>query len=165
MDFIFDVDHTNKYIEYYTIDKNTITKKRDNQEIIMLYASNFIPPTDRYSIKIRINQITDGFIWVGLITEPKKSEQYIGDEQGIIQFSLEGNQVLINGKSFPLTFQEFKNGNVLGMEVEISTRKIRFYRNGRTTAMLKLTLPESMASTKLFPYIQMVSNGDSVTFL
>lgn len=81
----------------------------------MLYASNPIPPTDRYSIKIRVNQITDGFIWIGLISEAKKSEQYIGEEQGIVQFSLEGNQVLINGKSFPLTFQEFKNGNVLGM--------------------------------------------------
>lgn len=31
--------------------------------------------------------------------------------------------------------------------------------------MLKLTLPESMAAAKLFPYIQMVNNGDSVTFL
>lgn len=54
----------------------------------MLYASDPIPPTDRHSIKVRLNQITDGFIWIGLITEAKKAEKYIGEEAGIVQFSL-----------------------------------------------------------------------------
>ena len=33
----------------------------------MLSSSNCIPPNDRYSIKIRINKISEGLIFIGLI--------------------------------------------------------------------------------------------------
>lgn len=37
---------------------------------------------------MRINTITEGLIWIGLLCESKKGEQYIGEEQGIIQLCL-----------------------------------------------------------------------------
>jgi hypothetical protein len=42
---------------------------------------------------------------------------YIGKESGIIQFSLEGSNLLIDGRPYPLNVPEFTKGQVLSMEV------------------------------------------------
>jgi hypothetical protein len=98
-----------------------------------------------------------------LIVESKKAEQYIGEEREIIQFSLEGNKVLIDGKSTDLKCSEFKNGDIIEMRVDISLNTVKFYKNGRPNALYELTIPESMAGKPLFPYIQMINEGDSLT--
>lgn len=51
------------------------------------------------------------------------------------------------------------------MEVEIPTRKLRFYRNGKPNPLVKITIPESLALTKLYPYVQLISSGDTVVLL
>jgi hypothetical protein len=141
-DFVFDIDYNNKYFsDYFVINQNRVTRKVENEEIYMFSSSHPIPPTERHCLRIRIDKITEGLIWVGLLTEAKKQEQYIGEETGILQFSLEGNKVLIDGKSFAITVPEFKDGQVLSMEVEIPTRKLRFYRNGKANPLVKITIP------------------------
>jgi hypothetical protein len=131
----------------------------------MFCSTSPIPPTDRYSITFKINKISEGLMWVGLLVEEKKQEQYIGEEQGIMQFSLDGSKVLIDGKGHEIKIPEFKDGQTLSMEVEIPTRKLRFYRNGKPNPLVKLNIPESMANAKLYPYVQMIGEGDNITFL
>lgn len=100
---MFDIDLNNKYLEeFFTISGNRVTRRKDNEEIYMFSSSNPIPPTDRHCVNFKIEKISEGLIWVGLLVEGKKQEQYIGEEAGILQFSLEGNKVLIDGKSFAL---------------------------------------------------------------
>lgn len=60
---------------------------------------------------------------------------------------------------------EFKDGQVISIEVELSSRKLRFYRNNKPTPIVKITIPESMAACRLFPYVQLINEGDSVTLL
>lgn len=165
-DFIFDIDLNNKYFsDYFIVTNNTVTRMVENEEIYMFSSSNPIPSTDRYCLRIRINKISEGLIWVGLLNEAKKQEQYIGEEPGIMQFSLEGNKMLIDGKSYSISVPEFKDGQVLSMEAEIPTRKLRFYRNEKPNPLVKITIPESLAAGKLFPYVQLINEGDSITFL
>jgi hypothetical protein len=73
--------------------------------------------------------------------------------------------VLIDGKSFGLNIPEFKDGQLLSMEVEIPARKLRFYRNGKPNPLVKITIPENLALTKLYPYVQLISSGDTVVLL
>ena len=58
-----------------------------------------------------------------------------------------------------------KRGWVVRQEVEISTRKLRFYRNGKPNPLVKITIPEALAAVKLYPYVQLIGDGDSITFL
>ncbi len=37
-------------------------------------------------------------MWMGVIVEKKKEEQYIGQESEVIQLSFEGNNAIIDGK-------------------------------------------------------------------
>jgi hypothetical protein len=73
VDFVFDVDYNNKFIECFTINKNTITKTRQDDEIYMVSSSNPIPTTGRHSFKIQVDNISEGLIWVGLLCEDKKA--------------------------------------------------------------------------------------------
>jgi len=45
-----------------------------------LYSSNPIPEVGKHLLTFKIEKITDGTMWFGLITEDKKIEQYIGSE-------------------------------------------------------------------------------------
>ncbi len=54
---------------------------------------------------------------------------------------------------------------MLSMEVEISARKLRFYRNGKPNPLVKITIPEHLANVKLYPYVQLISSGDTIVLL
>lgn len=81
----------------------------------MVYASNPIPSTGRQSVKFRINKITEGFIWIGLICQSKKSELFIGEEGGAISYCLNGTQLLIEGRKYPTNVGGSKDGSVISM--------------------------------------------------
>jgi hypothetical protein len=68
----------------------------------MISSSEPIPTTRRYSVSFRINHITEGLIWIGLVKEAKKTDQYIGEETGIIMFALDGKRVLIESRAHKL---------------------------------------------------------------
>lgn len=79
VDFLFDIDQNNKYLsDFFIVSKNHVTRKVENEELYMFSSTNSFPTTDRHCLRIRIDKITDGLMWVGLITEAKKQEQYIG---------------------------------------------------------------------------------------
>lgn len=79
-EFVFDIDLNNKYLdEFFTISGKRVTRKKDNEEIYMFSSSNPIPPTDRHCINFKIEKISEGLMWIGLLAENKKQEQYIGE--------------------------------------------------------------------------------------
>jgi len=50
-----------------------ITRKYDDNELYQIYSSQCIPKVGKFKITFKINFITEGLMWFGLIPENKKS--------------------------------------------------------------------------------------------
>jgi hypothetical protein len=126
------VDESNRFLaDYFEREGNHIWKKRQDEDIYQVFSSISVPEEGRHLINFRINTITDGMMWFGLITESKRSEQYIGDEDETFFISAQGNKsITIAGRKADNGLPPLHNNTLFGISVDISTRKIRFYING-----------------------------------
>lgn len=76
----------------------------------------------------------------------------------------EGYEFYIDGRPQDQFYlKKIKYGYVMEMDVELKSRKLRFFRQGdHHNPVAKALIPESMCKKKLYVFFQIKNEGDSV---
>lgn len=128
----FEVDESNRFLaDCFEREGNHIWKKRQDEDIYQVFSSVSVPEEGRHLVSFRVASVTDGMMWFGLITEAKRSEQYIGDEDDTIFISAQGSRsITLAGRKAENSLPPLHTNSLLGISVDIAARKIRFVING-----------------------------------